>query len=185
MPATLEVPLESLAVSTLLKLTHDPALVRRTWERYRSRARAPRLPEVKWRVRPSEGETLGVLGQPWLLSSALAERAAAHALPSEGAYLHIVSQHQLSPALLREEGRRVDGGLVDTDLEVLGAARFLGRKGSVGRLVMVADETSGADAWLVAKVQKLAYKPLTVVSVQALAQDAPLHLLAAPDAGGP
>jgi hypothetical protein len=190
-PASLEGPLETLAVSTLLKLTHDPALVRRTWERNRSRARAPRLPEPKWRVRPSEGEMVGVLGQPWLLSDALAQRAAAHALAPEvpgrldrPGHVHLVSQHQLSPALLREEGRRVDEGLVDTDLEVLGAARFLGRKGGVGRLVMLADETSGADAWLVAKVQRLVYKPLTVISLQALGQDVPLHLLATPDAGG-
>lgn len=176
-PASLEGPLESLAVSTLLTLTHDPALVRRTWERHRTLARAPRLPEPKWRVRPSEGETVGVLGQPWLLSDALVRRAAAHGMPDQGAP-HVVSQHQLSPALLREEGRRVDEGLVDTDSEVLGAARFLGRKGSVGRLVMLADETSGVDAWLVSRVQKLAYKPLTVVSLQTLVQDPKVGLAA-------
>lgn len=164
-PASLSVAgLEGLVVSTLLNLTHDPGLVRRVWERGRGAARAPRLPEPKWRVRPSEGGTVGVVGQPWLLSDALVRRAV-----GEG---HPVSQHQLEPTLLREEGRRVDDRLIGTDAETLGAARFLGRKGSVERLVMIADETSGADAWLVARVQRAAHKPLTVAYIQQLGESA-------------
>lgn len=152
--------LESLVVSTLLGLTHDPGLVRRVWERQRTAARAPRLPEPKWRVRPSDGGTVGVVGQPWLMSDTLARRVA-----GEG---HVVAQHQLDPALLREEGRRVDDRLVGTDTEVLGAARYLGRKGSVERLVIIADETSSVDAWLVSQVQRTAHKPLSVAYVQRL-----------------
>lgn len=154
--------LESLVVSTLLNLTHDPSLVRRTWERHRNLTRAPRLPEPRWRVRPSEGGTLGVIGQPWLLGDALVKRVAGEH--------HFVSQHQLAPALLQSEGRRVAERLVSTDLEVLGAARFLGRKGSVEKLVIIADETLSADAFLVAQVQKLVYKPLSVAFVQRLDQ---------------
>ncbi len=154
--------LESLVVSTLLNLTHDPSLVRRTWERHRNLARAPRLPEPRWRVRPSEGGTLGVIGQPWLLGDALVKRVVGER--------HFVSQHQLAPALLQSEGRRVAERLVSTDLEVLGAARFLGRKGSVEKLVIIADETLSADAFLVAQVQKLVYKPLSVAFVQRLDQ---------------
>ena len=152
--------LETLVISTLLNLTHDPGLVRRTWERFRQQAKAPRRPEPRWRVRPSEGGTLGVIGQPWLLGDALVKRVAGES--------HAVSQHQLEPGLLREEGRRVTGRLLSTDLEVLGAARFLGRKGSVARLVIIADETASADAFLVSQVQKIVYKPLSVAYVQRL-----------------
>lgn len=156
-PAALSGGLEGLVVSTLLNLTHDPGLVRRVWERYRSAARAPRLPEPRWRVRPSEGGTVGVVGQPWLLSDTLARRVAGDA--------HWVSQQQLEPNLLRTEGRRAVPGLVGTDTEVLGAARFLGRKGSVERLVMITDEASPTDAFLLAQVQKLVHKPLTVAAI--------------------
>ncbi len=152
--------LESLVVSTLLNLTRDPGLVRRTWERLRKQAKAPRLPEPRWRVRPSEGGTVGVLGQPWLLNDTLVRRVVGES--------HPVSQHQLEPTLLRDEGRRVAERLVSTDLEVLGAARFLGRKGSVERLIVIADETVSADAFLVTQVKKLVYKPLSVAYVQRL-----------------
>ena len=68
----------------------------------------------------------------------------------------------------------MDERLIPTDSEVLGAARYLGRKGSVTKLVMIADKTSGADAWLVSRVQKLVYKPLEVVYLQdVLEPDAP------------
>ena len=152
--------LESLVVSTLLGLTHNAGLVRRVWERHRTAARAPRRPDPKWRVRPSDGGTVGVIGQPWLVNDTLARRVAGEA--------HVVGQHQLDPAFLREEGRRVDDRLVGTDTEVLGAAHFLGRKGSVERLVMIADETSSVDAWLVSQVQRTAHKPLFVAYVQRL-----------------
>jgi hypothetical protein len=162
-PASLSVVgLEGLAFSTLLSLTHDAGLVRRVWERQRTAAKAPRLPELRWQVRPSEGGTVGVIGQPWLLSDALVRRVV-----GEG---HWVAQHQLEPALLRDEGQRVDDRLVGTDTEVLGAAHFLGRKGSITRLVMIADETSGVDAWLIAQVQRSVHKRLSVAYVQRLGE---------------
>lgn len=169
-PASLGPGLESLVVGTLLSLTHDAGLTRRVWERQRTAARAPRLPEPRWRVRPSEGGTVGVIGQPWLVSEALARRVAgeAHTLGQDATGQHVVGQHQLEPALLREEGRRVDARLVGTDTEVLGAARFLGRKGSVERLVMIADETSSVDLWLASQVQRAAHKPFSVAYVQRL-----------------
>ena len=152
---------ESLVVNTLLNLTHDAAVVRRIWERQRSAATPPRLSEPSWRVRPSEGATVGVVGQPWLLNDALVARIAGER--------HVVSQLQLEPQLLRDEGRRVDTRLIATDAEVLGAARFLGRKGNIGSLVMLFDETSGVDAWLVAQAQRHASKPLEVFTLQGLA----------------
>ena len=159
-PASLEGNLETLVISTLHSLTRDPALVRRVWERQRSSARAPKRAEPRWRVRPSEGGTLGVVAQPWLLRREVIAAALA------GTDAHVVSQHQLEPAMLRAEGQRVDERLIPTDSEVLGAARYLGRKGSVSKLVVVADQTSGADAWLVSRVQKLTHKPLEVIYLQ-------------------
>ena len=161
-PALLTDNLETLAISTLQTLTRDPALVRRVWERQRASARPSKMAEPRWRVRPSEGGTLGVIAQPWLLREEVIRASLEHlALTS-----HTVSQSQLDPAMLRGEGQRVDERLIPTDSEVLGAARYLGRKGSVTKLVMIADKTSGADAWLVSRVQKLVYKPLEVVYLQ-------------------
>ncbi len=159
-PASLEGNMETLVVSTLHTLKRDPALVRRVWERHRTSARALKIAEPRWRVRPSEGGMVGVIAQPWLLRDAVITAAL------EGTEAHIVSQNQLDPAMLRSEGVRVDERLIPTDSEVLGAARYLGRKGSVDKLVMIADKTSGADAWLVSKVQKLTHKPLEVIYLQ-------------------
>ena len=160
-PASLEGNLETRVVSTLHSLTRDPAAVRRVWERLRSSAKAPKIAEPRWRVRPSEGGTVGVIAQPWLLRDEVLA-AVAGTDPAQ----HRVSQRQLDPAMLRSEGQRVDERLIPTDSEVLGAARYLGRKGSVSKLVMIADRTSGADAWLVARAQKLTHKPLEVVYLQ-------------------
>jgi hypothetical protein len=77
-----------------------------------------------------------------------------------------VSQHQLEPAMLRQEGRRGGDRLIDTDAEVLGAARLLSRKGSVKRLMMVVDKSSGADSWLAAKVRRSLHKPIDLVYLQ-------------------
>lgn len=151
---------ESLVVSTLLNLTHDAGLVRRVWERQRTAAKPPRLPEPSWRVRPSEGQALGIVGQPWLLSEALVKQLA------QGR--HAVSQGQLAPTPLRAEGRRLDARLIGTDAEVLGAARFLGRKGNIGSLLLLADDTAGVDMWLAALTQKHATKPLRIVTLQQL-----------------
>lgn len=155
---------ESLVVRTLLNLTHDAGLVRRVWERQRSAAKPPRLSEPSWRVRPSEGAAVGIVGQPWLLSDALVGRIAGER--------HAVSQGQLEPQILRDEGHRVDARLIGTDAEVLGAARFLGRKGNIGSLVMLADEASGVDAWLVAQAQRHASKALEVLYLQRLGEGA-------------
>jgi hypothetical protein len=172
LPAIVAVPaalggegFEGLVVSTLMNLTHDPTSVRRAWERQRSAAKPPRLTEPSWRVQPSAGRAVGVIGQPWLLGDTLVRQLRLEQ--------HAVSQAQLEPKLLREEGRRSDARLIGTDAEVLGAARFLGRKGNIGSLVMVTDEASGVDAWLVAQVQRSVSKPLEVVSLQRLGQAAP------------
>lgn len=157
-PATLEGPLESLAIGHVQALTRDPARARRAWDKSRALARAPRYSEPRWTV--AGRETVGLVAQPWLLGDELVARLAGGD--------HLVSQHLLDPALLREEGRRVDPRLVSSDLEVLGAAHLMARKGSVARLLMLVDESSGADELLRRKVEANVRKPLEVVSLQAL-----------------
>lgn len=156
-PATLEPNLESIAINTLHSLVRDPASVRRVWEQHRSLATPPRH-AVRWQRETSE-MTVGVIGQPWLLTDTVLE-----GLQTEGVYL--LSQGELEPRVLREEGQRLGVQLSDTDSEVLGAARLLGRKGSVDKLLLIADENSGADAWLVKQVQRHSHKPLEVKMLQ-------------------
>ncbi|MBS3932790.1 MAG: hypothetical protein KGZ35_00385 [Truepera sp.] len=163
-PATLEEPIESLAVGLLHRLSHDTALVRRAWERHRAGAKPPHYSEPHIPPHPNQ-RTLGLLAQPWLLSPALGA-----CLQREGVV--VISQGELSPALLRAEGRRVDPRLIDTDAEVIGAARYLGRKGGIDELALVVDETSGADRWLASRVARLAHKPLTRLSLKALEEGA-------------
>ncbi len=175
-PASLEGNLESLVVGSLQTLTRDASSARRAWERSRGLAKPPRYSEPRWTLAPSEGETVGLVGQPWLMSDGLVARLLAKGAlakrPGDGAphnvhnSVHIVSQHQLEPAMLRQEGRRGGDRLIDTDAEVLGAARLLSRKGSVKRLMMVVDKSSGADSWLAAKVRRSLHKPIDLVYLQ-------------------
>jgi hypothetical protein len=158
-PAGLEEGLESLVINMLHGLTHDPALARRTWEKSRGFARPPRYIEPRW-LSPGL-VTVGLIGQPWLLGD-----GALAALAEEGR--HLVSQHQLDPNILRQEGARVAERLVATDREVLGAARLMSRKGSVERLIMLVDESSGADRWLFEKARRIQRKPLEAVYLKDL-----------------
>jgi hypothetical protein len=163
-PATLEAPVESLAIGLLHRLSHDAGRVRLAWERHRASAKPPRSSEPHIAVQP-ERPTLGLLAQPWLLSPALSAQ-----LARDGAI--VISQGELPPALLRDEGRRVDPRLIDTDAEVIGAARYLGRKGGIDSLALVVDETSGSDLWLAARIARMAHKPLVRMSLQTLLQEA-------------
>jgi hypothetical protein len=79
----------------------------------------------------------------------------------------LVSQSQLEPSLLRQEAPK-QKRLIDTDAEVLGAAHFFSRKGTVDRILMIADQNSGADAWLAKQVGQIVNKPLEVVYLQDL-----------------
>src|SRR5690606_10293630 len=127
--------------------------------RVRTQARPYKPPPVTWNYRPGDLATVALLGQPWLLNDALAKAVSA---PGE----HVVSQHRLDPAQLREEGHRADPQLVDTDAETLGAARLTGRRSAVSRLRLITDSGSGSDAWLARRVEKAAHKAVEVVSLQ-------------------
>lgn len=158
-PAYLDDAVEPEAVAFLQELTREAALVGRVWSRVRTQVRPFKPPPVTWNYRPGELATVALLGQPWLLNDALAKAVAA---PGE----HVVSQHRLDPALLREEGHRADPQLVDTDAETLGAARLAARRSSVSRLRLVVDPGSGSDAWLARRVEKVAHKAVHVVNLQ-------------------
>ena len=174
-PASLDTDLEPLAVELLLNLSRDPGKVRRVWARHRGRL--PTQSPAELSLPPASGshEVVGLVGQPWLLTERLERR-----LQEEGTTL--VSQSVLSPARLREEGWRADERLIGTDAEVLGAARYFGRRGGVDRLMLVLDKTSGVDGWLAVQVERRAHKPLSKVYLQdlAAADELPALLLEPP-----
>lgn len=158
-PADMGLPVESDAVALLQTLLHDPAQVRRVWSRLKPVAKPPRLKPVNWNLRPGELATVALIGQPWLLNDDLAALLTA---PEE----NVVPQHRLDPLELRDEGLRAEPQLIDTDAEVLGAARSSARRSSVTRLRLLVDASSGSDAWLAKRVEKAVHKPVEVVSVQ-------------------
>ena len=162
-PASLHGDLEALAVRTLHTISDDPVTIRRSWERHRALATAPRYREPRWQRRSGETRTIGVVGQPWLLNDRVVE------LLSPGPSYHLIGQHQLEPTLLRREGDRVDPKLVGTDREVVGAARYLGRKGGIDEVWVVVDETSGADAALAARLERVLREAPTIKTLQHLA----------------
>jgi hypothetical protein len=160
-PATLEANLEPLILETLLSVKRDPAKVRLVYERNLPNLKAKRYTEPRWTKLPGQQETAAVIGQPWLVTS----QVLALLNFSE---THLVSQQQLSPASLKDEAKRLEQRLIATDAEVLGAAHFFNRKGTVDKLFMMVDNTSGADVWLEKQVRKMVSKPLEVVYVQDL-----------------
>lgn len=170
-PSDLGASVESEAVDLLQALLHDPPAVRRVWARLRTQAKPPRLRPVTWNYRPGELATVALVGQPWLLNDAVAKVVASETE-------HVVSQHRLDPLELRAEGHRSDPQLIDTDAEVLGAARLAARRASVSRLRLLVDEGSGSDAWLARRLERASHKAVEVVTVQdALADVDPVDTL--------
>lgn len=158
-PCNLGQEMEPTAIEFLRGLVRDPAQVSRVWARVRTHAKPPRLAPVTWEYRPGELATVALIGQPWLLNDSLAKVTTA---PAE----HVVPQHRLDPLVLREEGRRLDPQLIDSDAETLGAARLAARRASVSRLRLVVDAGSGSDAWLARRLEKSVHKAVEVVNLQ-------------------
>jgi hypothetical protein len=160
-PSELGDDVEPRALELLRAIDRDPTRVRRVWERHRASMRAPRVGSVRWQLRPSETRTVGVVGQPWLVQPSL--------LAGMGtAQEHLVGQHELDPASLRDEGARFDPALVPTDAEAVGAARLFARRGLVKEVRVLLDPEIGADAWLLRRIRDVVRKELTVVSVRDL-----------------
>ena len=159
-PALLAPEQQSLVVETLQQLTRDPGRGRRVWDRHRAALRHEPRPQPSWSA-PAGAELVGVVGQPWLIRPGLVAKLAV-----DGA--RVVSQGQLDPLRLREEGERVDPLMIPTDQEVLGAVRHFSRRGSVARIHMLVDESSGADIWLRERALKQTAKPLKVHRLEEL-----------------
>lgn len=151
--------IEGQAVEFLHSLLAEGRTVRRAWERSRPYAKPTRLPAVAMQLLPGETRTVAVLGQPWLVNDALVGA-------TRQADEHVVAIHQLDPLVTREEGLRAQPELLGTDAEVLGAARLLGRRASIGRLRLVVDPGSGSDAWLARRLREAAHKPVEVVDLR-------------------
>jgi hypothetical protein len=167
--ADLSRPLETNAVTFLRRLTGDGGLARRAWSQHSAEAHPPRR-AVLPAAAPAGTPTVAVVGPPWWITPAtvaLAVRAGERAS----------APFELDPAALREEGRRLDANLVDTDAEALGAVRRYARSAAVGALRMLVDGGSGSDAWLSRRALELAPQRLEVVDVRELGE--PDRLVAA------
>ncbi len=165
LPRVLEIPaslenVESIAIENMLSLSREAAKVKRAWERNSHRAKSTRYPEISWTKRPYQNEVIAVIGQPWMMTKEVLS------LLNRPESL-LVSQGQLEPNFLKQESPK-QKRLIDTDAEVLGAAQFFNRKGSVDRLLMIIDKNSGSDVWLGKQVEKLLNKPLEVCYLQDL-----------------
>jgi hypothetical protein len=110
------------------------------------------------------------VGQPWWITPDTVRLAVR---PGERAS----APFELDAVALRDEGRRLDPSLVDTDAEVLGAVRRYARSAAVARLRMLIDPAAGSDAWLARRAQEIVPHRLEVVDVRDLTE--PDRLLAA------
>ncbi|MEZ4606470.1 MAG: hypothetical protein R2880_09075 [Deinococcales bacterium] len=144
--------LDSIVFNQLAPLGQTQKL-RLALERVRYLNKIPHYKDPRWSV--SGLKTVAVIGQPWLIDDSLLE-----VLAKEG--LHLIGQHQFDPQMLQAEGKRLDKKRIATDLEVMGAAHFLSRKGAVEALWCVLDQSSGADMDLWRRLEKLelGIKPL-------------------------
>jgi hypothetical protein len=162
LPIDLDRPVESEAVTFLRRLTPDVGVVRRAWSQHRAEAHPGRRLQRGVPQAPAGTVTVAVLGQPWWATPAV---AALLVRPSELA----VGPYAFEPGELREEARRVDASLVDTDAEALGALRRFARSGAVGALRWVVDGASGSDLWLARRAQAIAGERVELVQLRDLA----------------
>lgn len=156
--------IETQAVILLRRLLSDVGAVPRVWSRHRSAAERQARGAVRQQRqrgdagRLAAGGQTALIGQPWTLTPEVMARLAT----TDAAF---VSQLELDPRRCREEGRRVDERLIDTDAEVLGAVRMLSRRAGVSALRIVVDgpsptEVAASDAWLAKRAQETSHKPL-------------------------
>ncbi len=162
-PSWFDETVEQHSVAFLQSLIHDATSVRRALGRVRplakdEKAAAPDL------GRRTDTRNVAVLGRPWVIDETLMPLVV-----REGE--RPVGQHLFDQNELRDEGLRFDERLVDSDAEVIGAARLLGRRAAIDSLRLVVDEEAGSDAWLANRIGKVTHKPLEVVTLQAVLAD--------------
>jgi len=162
LPIDLERSVESEAVTFLRRLTPDVGVVRRAWSQHRAEAHPSRRKQRGVPQAPAGAVTVAALGQPWWATPAVA--ALLVRAPERA-----VGPYAFEPGELREEARRVDPALVDTDAEALGALRRLARSAAVGRLRWVVDGSSGSDLWLARRAQAIAGERVELVQLRDLA----------------
>jgi hypothetical protein len=155
---------EGTATTLLTGLLHNPGQVRRVWQSWRGRVGSfsLRAQPVTWQR--ASHTTVGVVAQPWNLGY-LEEELLEQLFNKDE---HIIHQGQFEPTSLHDEGRRLEMNLLESDLEVLGAARLMSRRGSVSKLVFIADEGSSTDSWLARRIQDISHKPVEVLTLQNL-----------------
>ena len=175
-PASLTGDVEAIAAGLLRRLTGDVGAIRRAWSTHHPDARPVRRRAMA--SAPAGVHSIALLGSPWWAT----ERVLA---ATEIAHERVVGPWQVAPEALRDEGRRSDGRLADSDAEALGALRRFARSGSVARLVWLHDELSGSEAWLLRRAEALVGDRLEVMPLSAIAgREAWVRLLLGGTAGG-
>ncbi len=151
---------EPQVIEVLTRVQRDVGLVRRAWDRHRVAASRPWSPRSVGRgtVGDRSARNVALAGMPWWCNEPVARL-----LRREGEVLS--GQHQVDPAVLRDEGRRWRSGLSDVDAEALGAVRRFGRRADVDAVRLVVDAASQAEAWLARRAAELAPDRLEVVAL--------------------
>jgi hypothetical protein len=153
------------AMPILTRVHRDAGLVRRAWERHKRDLETPWRPVTG--APPGAtgvGRRVAVVGAPWWL------RGGALAL-LRGEDERLLGQHELEPADARDEGWRVRPELIESDAEVLGAARRFARQADIDTVRLVLDRQAPSAPWLERRVRELAGRSLEVVAVQDVASD--------------
>lgn len=161
--------LEPLVTRQLMSMIGNAALVRRSWERQRLQAsKKVVLEAVLWQA--ADKKTVVLLAQPWLLNDLPLDwqKLLQNHYPAEN--YHILQQNHFDPTQLRQEGWGLEPKLLASDAEVLGAARWLGRKPEVTQLIFLSDETQPSDAWLARKLEAMNPRKYSSYSLQQLTQ---------------
>ncbi len=170
-PATVDESLEGPAATLLSWLLREPAAVERVWSRHKGLLAGGRWRREKAAATPPPangdrrgGQAVGLVAQPWLITDRVAA-AVGEAVEGSGA---VVDARRLRPERLREVGSRFEPRMLDSDAEVIGAARVLSGRGDVGRIVHLVDRASPSDAWLARRIREHSLKPVEEVSLDAL-----------------
>jgi CoA enzyme activase uncharacterised domain (DUF2229) len=160
-PAYLSDPTSSIAVRLGQAWTQNTRIVQRGLDRAQLYLKPARTPEPNWNH--AGRKTIGLIGEAGLLEQPWLWRDVASALEAAG--LHAVLGTQLPRERLIAAGKKRRSDLMlETDLEVVGAAITLEAKGQVRGLISLRQANANMHAMLADEVLRKAHKPTLTLS---------------------